>query len=133
MRKIFHIYALEEQAVVSVTRNADLSYDVEKFDEDNPDFRTHISKLLRQRDRLAPVRLEMQGDAPALRKQLLERLNLSEQQCYTCSLSLIHISHATGRRGAAFRPKARAPADRRSRRGPQHSARPAPARWKSRA
>ena len=89
VRKIFHIYALEEQAVVSVTRNADLSYDEEKFDEDNPDFRTHISKLLRQRDRLAPVRLEMQGDAPALRKQLLERLNLSEQQCYTCSCPLV--------------------------------------------
>ncbi len=93
VRKIFHIYALEEQAVVSVTRNADLSYDEEKFDEDNPDFRSHISKLLRQRDRLAPVRLEMQGDAPALRDQLLERLDLTGQQCYTCSCPLV-LSYA---------------------------------------
>lgn len=53
-----------------MTRNADLCYDDDKFDEDNPDFRNHMSKLLKLRARLAPIRLEMQGEAPTLRQML---------------------------------------------------------------
>ena len=89
LKKIFHIYTVEEQAIISVTRNADLSYDEEKFDEDNPDFRSHMSKLLRLRDRLAPVRLEMQGEMPTLRQLLLERLKLTAEQSYTCQCPLV--------------------------------------------
>ncbi len=89
LKKIFHIYTLEEQSIISVTRNADISYDEEKFDEDNPDFRSHMSKLLRIRDRLTPVRLEMQGDAPTLRQLLLERLKLTVEQSYTCQCPLV--------------------------------------------
>lgn len=89
LKKIFHIYSLEEHAVISVTRNADLCYDDDKFDEDNPDFRNHMSKLLKLRARLAPIRLEMQGEAPTLRQMLLERLNLCQEQSYTCSCPLV--------------------------------------------
>ena len=60
LRKIFKIYQIEEQAVVSVTRNADISYD-EAMDQEDLDLRAQMTKLLRQRERLAPVRLEMQG------------------------------------------------------------------------
>ena len=45
LKKIFHIYVVEEQAIVSMTRNADISYDEEKFDDDGPDFRSHMTKL----------------------------------------------------------------------------------------
>lgn len=87
VRKIFKIYHVEEQAIVAVTRNADISYD-EIFDEEDLDLRSHMAKLIRQRDRLAPVRLEMQGEAPALRRILLERLKLQMHQSYVCTCPL---------------------------------------------
>ena len=89
LKKIFHIYVVEEQAIVSVTRNADISYDEEKFDDDGPDFRSHMTKLLRLRERLSPVRLEAQGDAPELLHALRERLKLTEQQTYVCRCPLV--------------------------------------------
>ena len=79
VKKTFKVYAVEEQAVISVTRNADISMDEEKFDEDNPDFLNYMSKLLRKRDRLAPVRLEVQGKAPRLTRSLLASLKLEAQ------------------------------------------------------
>ena len=88
IKKIFKIYSIAEKCVISVTRNADISYDDDKFDEDYVDFRTHMAKLLRQRERLSPVRLEMQGDAPQLRKTLEKKLKLSPEQTYICSCPL---------------------------------------------
>lgn len=87
LRKIFKIYRLEEQAVVSVTRNADIAYD-ERFDEEDLDLRSHMTRLLRRRERLAPVRLEMQGQAPRLREELLRRLKLGAEQSYVCACPL---------------------------------------------
>lgn len=89
LKKIFHIYVVEEQTIISVTRNADISYDEEKFDDDNPDFRSHMTKLLRLRERLSPVRLEAQGDAPELLHALEQRLKLTEQQTYICQCPLV--------------------------------------------
>ena len=89
LKKIFHIYVVEEQTIIAVTRNADISYDDEKFDDDNPDFRSHMTKLLRMREWLSPVRLEAQGDAPELLHALQERLKLTEQQTYVCQCPLV--------------------------------------------
>ena len=90
LKKIFHIYMVQEQSVISVTRNADISYDEDKFDDDSPDLRSHMTKLLRMRERLAPVRLELQGSAPELQSMLEQRLKLTPQQTYlsTCPLVL---------------------------------------------
>ena len=88
VKKIFKIYRVEEQCVVSVTRNADISYDDDKFDESAPDFRSAMVKLLRRRERLAPVRLEMQGEAPQLQQILEQMLKLPPQQTYVCSCPL---------------------------------------------
>ena len=88
LKKTFKIYAVEEQAVISVTRNADISLDEEKFDEDNPDFLNYMTKLLRKRDRLAPVRLELQGRAPRLAKQLAASLKLDMRQVFICDCPL---------------------------------------------
>ena len=93
IKKIFPIYTIEEHAIVSVTRNADITFDEEKFDEDNPDFLSTLSKLLRKRDRLQPVRLEMQGDAPKLLGILADRLKLTRKQCYTSYAPLL-LSYA---------------------------------------
>ncbi|MBQ8088645.1 MAG: RNA degradosome polyphosphate kinase, partial [Clostridia bacterium] len=90
LKKTFKIYNIEEQAVIAVTRNADISMDEEKFDEDNPDFLNYMTKLLRKRERLAPVRLELQGRAPRLAKQLATSLKLDMRQVYfsDCPLKL---------------------------------------------
>ena len=88
VKKIFKIYEVVESAVISVTRNADISLDEEKFDEENPDFLNYMSKLLRKRDRLAPGRLEVQGDAPKLTKMLTGSLKLDSWQVYTCACPL---------------------------------------------
>ncbi len=88
LKKIFKIYIVEEEAVIAVTRNADISLDEEKFDEDNPDFLNYMAKLLRKRERLAPVRLEIQGHAPRLAKMLEGSLKLGSNQVYSCTAPL---------------------------------------------
>ena len=88
LKKIFKIYIVEEEAVIAVTRNADISLDEEKFDEDNPDFLNYMARLLRKRERLAPVRLELQGYAPRLAKMLASFLKLEMKQVYSCACPL---------------------------------------------
>lgn len=88
--KIFKKHTIVESSIICVTRNADISFDEDKFDEERPDFRSHMSKLLKQRDRLNPVRLEMQTKTARLQKYLTTVLNLSDNQCYlsSCPLNL---------------------------------------------
>ena len=89
LRKIFKIYQIEEQAVVSVTRNADISYD-EAMDQEDLDLRAQMTKLLRQRERLAPVRLEIQGAASdALVTCLCQRLGLTPAQVFRSKSPLV--------------------------------------------
>lgn len=82
IHRIFKIYIPEERAVVCVTRNADISFDEDEMDEDDPDYREQMSQLLRARDRLSPVWLEVEGDAPALGKVLMKKLGLKKYQVY---------------------------------------------------
>lgn len=90
LRKIFKAYHITEQCVVSVTRNADINYaEAGLYDEEGEDLRDYMVKALRKRGRLAPVRLEMQGDAPEIRKLHEQKLKLTSQQTYTCSCPLV--------------------------------------------
>lgn len=90
LRKIFKAYHITEQCVVSVTRNADINYaEAGLYDEEGEDLRDYMVKALRKRGRLAPVRLEMQSDAPEIRKLLEQKLKLTSQQTYTCSCPLV--------------------------------------------
>ncbi len=58
--QVFEIYKVTGTAVICVTRNADLNTDAGFFDEDL-DYRQYMSKMLKKRRRLLPVRLEIQG------------------------------------------------------------------------
>ena len=85
LKNIFKIYSIVEQSVISVTRNADISFNDDKFEEDgDPDLVSHMVKLLKRRDRLNPVRLEVQGDVPALSQMLTVMLKLQAHQVYSC-------------------------------------------------
>lgn len=92
LKKLFSIYRMEERVVIAVTRNADISYE-ERYDDEAVELRSHMTKLIRQRDRLAPVRLELQGRAPALEEALLGRLGLPREQSFSCRCPLV-LSYA---------------------------------------
>lgn len=58
--RLFGNYRVKESLVLSVTRNADIRFDDEKFeDEEDLDFRSKVSDLLRKRRTLSIVRLEL--------------------------------------------------------------------------
>ena len=82
LNRIFKIYTTEEKAVICVTRNADISLEQDEMDEEAPDYREQMSKLLRARDRLAPVWLEVEGNAHKLGKLLAAKLGLKKYQVY---------------------------------------------------
>ena len=88
LKKIFKIYDVAEQAIISITRNADISLSEEHYDEENPDLLHYMRTLLKKRDRLAPVRLELQGKAPRLTKRLAEFLRLGAERVYACACPL---------------------------------------------
>lgn len=54
---LFGTYSVKELCIMTVTRNADISFDEEKFDDSDEDFRRSISRLLKKRDHLAVLRL----------------------------------------------------------------------------
>lgn len=94
----FGTFKPECHATISVTRNADLTIDEENFDEDSYDYRSYMSSILKKRDRLAPVRLEMQGTKSSLAELLASRLGLSESQIFysNCPLKTNYIFGLNG-------------------------------------
>lgn len=80
--RLFHSYQVVEKHVISVTRNADISPEDEDYDV-GEDFREHMIKVLKKRNRLAHVRLEIQGDASdEVVQYLCRRLQLSREQVF---------------------------------------------------
>ena len=80
--EIFDQFSITDRAVVSVTRNADISPEDEAYDVDE-DFRQHMRKIIKKRSRLAPVRLEVQGDKEdRLTPFLCDKLSLSRNQVF---------------------------------------------------
>src|SRR5699024_9914477 len=58
--KVFPGYKIQGRALIRVTRNADIDADA-LYDEDL-DYREFMADLMKQRRKLAPIRLEMSGD-----------------------------------------------------------------------
>ena len=87
---IFANYDVRAKCVFRVTRNADINPEDEAFDMDeNDDFRKKMRKALRQRTRLAPVRLELSerisGD---FLEYLKKRLPVTDEQVFFTSAPL---------------------------------------------
>ncbi len=77
---MFGSHALLDKMIFRVTRNADIITDTTMFDEDS-DFRFTMKELLKKRVKLAPVRLEIQGE---LKKEFIR---------YICKKLLLDQSH----------------------------------------
>jgi polyphosphate kinase len=55
---VFSIYRVQEKNIIAVTRNADINMEENSLDEAT-DYRQHMKNLLKKRQRLSPVRLEL--------------------------------------------------------------------------
>lgn len=70
-----------EKCLLRVTRNADL--DTEVSEEDDIDFRSVMKQLLKKRDRLQPVRMEVRFPiSDEFKTSLLKRLKLHQRQFF---------------------------------------------------
>lgn len=86
--ELFGSYTATERAVIRVTRNADIDPDEGCFDIEE-DYRSHMKKILKQRLRLNPVRLEVQGSfSRSLVKSMRKALELSGAQVYRVATPL---------------------------------------------
>ncbi len=78
----FGDYSPAESAVLRVTRNADIDPDDEGVEEEE-DYRQHMKKVLKMRQRLQPVRLEIQDSLnPQLESLIVEELELEERRVF---------------------------------------------------
>ena len=93
--EVFSMYKVKKANIICVTRNADI--DANKgYDDQDDDYRSHMSKLLKQRTRLAPVRLESKHQLPStLEKTLLDKLDLKPYQVYN-TLVPLDLSYTWG-------------------------------------
>ena len=71
---LFDAYTVRESCVLAATRNADISFDDEKFEDNEEDFRRQMKKLLKQHDHLAVVRLEVSTAVSAEFQKVLSAL-----------------------------------------------------------
>ena len=96
---LFDAYHVKESCVLAVTRNADISFDDEKFEDSEEDFRRQMKKLLKQRDHLAVVRLELSEPVSAEFQKLLSSLvRVEHHQVFvdTCPLNMRYVFRLTG-------------------------------------
>ena len=91
---LFGSYEVKESCVLAVTRNADISFDDEKFEDNEEDFRRQMKKLLKQRDHLAVVRLELSASVSSeFQKSLAELVRVETHQIFvdTCPLNMGYV------------------------------------------
>lgn len=89
---IFSEYEITERAIISVTRNADISPEDEAYDVET-DFRRLMQKIVKKRRRLAPVRLEIEGSlSEKLTNTLCKILSLEREQVFTMKYP-IHLDY----------------------------------------
>ena len=86
---LFDAFTVKERCVLAVTRNADISFDEEKFDDNEEDFRRQMKKLLKQRDHLAVVRLELsEAVSSDFQKMLTALVRVETHQVFVDSAPL---------------------------------------------
>ena len=79
---IFSMYKFIDSTVMCITRNADIDTDLEIYD-DSTDYRQHMKKLIKNRSKLSPVRIEIQKKMNRdFNKYFMEKLNLKKEQFF---------------------------------------------------
>lgn len=96
---LFGSYAVKESCVLAVTRNADISFDDDKFEDNEEDFRHQMKKLLKQRDHQAVVRLELSTPvSEEFQKILSSLIRVETHQIFadTCPLNMRYVFRLIG-------------------------------------
>lgn len=96
---LFGSYSVKENCVLCVTRNADISFDDEKFEDNEEDFRRHVKKLLKTRDHLAVVRLELSTQiSEVFRARLAKLVKVEAYQIFVdeCPINMGYVFRLTG-------------------------------------
>ncbi len=94
LSKLFGSYSVKESCIISVTRNADISFDDEKFEDSEEDFRKQMKKLLKQRDHLAVVRLEISKEISGeFKDKLTSLVKVEARQVFvdSCPLNMHYV------------------------------------------
>lgn len=79
---VFENYKCISKHIMSVTRNADISYDDDDYDVDL-DYRSYMKDVLKRRKRLQPVRLELDEEVEdEVFELLLEKLQLKRENVF---------------------------------------------------
>lgn len=77
-------YSHKQSCIISVTRNADVSFDTEKFEDVDTDFRDYVKKLLKKRAVLDIMRLEIGGNiSDSFMKLLIKTIQVKNHRIYT--------------------------------------------------
>lgn len=96
---LFGAYQVLETCLISVTRNADISFDEEKFEDTEEDFRKQVLKLLKKRGRLAVVRMELNHEiSEQFFARLTKLVQVDGEQCFIdpCPLQMGYVYALAG-------------------------------------
>ena len=96
---LFGAYQVLETCLISVTRNADISFDEEKFEDTEEDFRKQVLKLLKKRGRLAVVRMELNHEiSEQFFTRLTKLVQVDGEQCFLdpCPLQMGYVFALAG-------------------------------------
>ena len=92
---VFEMYDVLEKTVLCVTRNADIQVDDETFGVEGGDFRKKMEKLLRQRRRMAVVRVEINRPiSNHFKEHFRSRFVVSDAQIFLSRTAPLKLGYA---------------------------------------
>ena len=92
---VFEMYDVLEKTVLCVTRNADIQVDDETFGVEGGDFRKKMEKLLRQRRRMAVVRVEISRPiSDHFKEHFRSRIEVSDAQIFLSRTAPLKLGYA---------------------------------------
>ena len=93
IKRLFKNCKVLNKTIVRITRNADINLNEDQIDDDD-DYREYMKHILKKRNRLAPIRLEIYKEIHSdSLEYLCSRLSLRKEQVFIskCPLELSHI------------------------------------------
>ena len=92
---VFEMYDVLEKTVLCVTRNADIQVDDETFGVEGGDFRKKMEKLLRQRRRMAVVRVEINRPiSDHFKEHFRSRFEVNDAQIFLSRTAPLKLGYA---------------------------------------
>ena len=92
---VFEMYDILEKTVLCVTRNADIQVDDETFGVEGGDFRKKMEKLLRQRRRMAVVRVEINRPiSDHFKEHFRSRFEVNDAQIFLSRTAPLKLGYA---------------------------------------